>query len=82
MKLRSVGLHTGEQILQGIREARIWRADQQAACLCGAGRQGLQTSALLQAEIKALDPWTGKLRSAACRHACSWSESTGCRALQ
>jgi len=68
MKLRSVGLRTGEQILQGIREARIWRADQQAACLCGAGRQGLQTtrSALLQAEIKtALDPWTGKLRSAA-----------------
>ncbi|MEQ6472261.1 MULTISPECIES: hypothetical protein [Comamonas] len=68
MKLRSVGLRTGEQILQGIREARIWRADQQAACLCGAGRQGQQTtrSALLQAEIKtALDPWTGKLRSAA-----------------
>lgn len=58
MKLRSVGLRTGEQILQGIREARIWRADQ----------QGLQTtrSALLQAETKtALDPWTGKLRSAA-----------------
>jgi hypothetical protein len=66
MKLRSVGLRTGEQI-PDVREARIWRADQQAACLCGAGRQGLQTarSALLQAEIKtALDPWTGKLRSA------------------
>ena len=31
MRLRSVGLRTGEQILQGIREAAIWRADQQAA---------------------------------------------------
>ncbi|KGG90440.1 hypothetical protein P609_02195 [Comamonas thiooxydans] len=66
MKLRSVGFRTGAQILQGIREAAIWRADEQAACLCSAGRQGQQTtrSALLQTKA-ALDPWTGKLRSAA-----------------